>query len=170
MALADQLASVVLRLADVAREPGSEAAAASGIKRESLLRRASRLNLQNGIGLPLGFNLVRYTRIAEGARMEALWLGGNLGPFLGDGLETTAERIEEKQADLDRWPASYDERWLVVPSLNHSRTSVEHVRCSNRRFPGTGFDRIYILDFLHPIQMPEEERGVNVTRLDIHEE
>jgi hypothetical protein len=167
---AGSLADVVLQLAAVAVEPRSEATAASGQVREILLAKPETWNLQLGVKLPLGFDLVRYTRLAEGTRMEALWIGGTRSAIFGPGLDTTAERIKEKAAGLVRWPPGYDERWLLIPSLANSRTSVQQVQHDDRRFRETGFDKIWIIDTLRSLEKAGEDLPVNACRLDIHEE
>ena len=173
MDCAGQIARVVLKLAEVAIEPGSQATAASGMFRETMVDAgaAGRWNLQpDDVKPPLGFDFVRYTRLVEGDGMEAIWLGGNNRTIYGAGLDTTAKRITEKAAALSRWPTGYDEQWLLVASLSHSQTSVQQARLDKQRFPDTGFDKIWLIDTLRSIEKAGEDLPVNVCRLDIHED
>ncbi|MGO9831646.1 MAG: hypothetical protein ACLPJH_16020 [Myxococcaceae bacterium] len=166
--LARRLADVALRLSERSNRVGEHVITATGpfLKAVEKGRRAdsARWTICYDVPLPAGFAFVLFVRDDSGP-FQALSLGSGRGAFWGPGLDTTAERIAAKAAKLD-WQG-FDERWLLLPaSAAYSRTSVMAARLSNERFPDTGFDRVYMIDGLHPLGTTPT---INVVRLDRRE-
>jgi len=163
VALSASLGEVCLALSAFAFAPGSHAAAAVGMFRQTL-EDMGHWSIFD-VPLPPGVESVLYTRLDSGP-FHPFWSGSTGGAIFGAGLDVTEERIREKAAALPRWRDRYDERWLLIPVVWPSRTSVWQVKHDSTWFPNTGFDRIYITDSFRPVGVTDADLPVNVARLD----
>jgi hypothetical protein len=118
------------------------------------------------VPLPLGIESVLFTRLESGP-FTPFFSGSTGSAIFGAGLDVTEERIQSKAAALPRWRDRYDERWLLIPVVTPSRTSVWQVKNDSQRFPNTGFDRIYLTDTFRSPELADAELPVNVARLDL---
>ncbi len=159
--LGSNIAEVVRALAAFAPVEGMEAVTMSALLRESARKLPSegpRLTIHDEIRLPFGVNYVWFVRAGAGPLVLALgsWIEETIP---GPGLDEVEQRINDKRMKLPRWRDQYDERWLVIPCPGFfSRTSVQQAKESGRRYPNTGFDRIYLID--------NSDERINLLRLD----
>lgn len=158
--LGTNIAEVVRDLAAFAPLEGMEAVTMSALLRDGACKLPSKnpqFTIHDEIPLPIGVNYVWFIRTGAGRLSLALgsWIGETIP---GPGLDEVEERIRAKTTTLPRWPDRFEQRWLILPCVGFfSRTSVRQATESGRRYPNTGFDRIYLID---------NWDGQNLLRLD----
>jgi hypothetical protein len=114
---------------------------------------------------PTGVDLVVFNRNGT-SPVTVSWLGGSDGASAGPHLDTAKRLIDQKAEDLPRWPP-YDHRWLLLVGGVGARVMAEGVKYDKTRFPGTGFDRIYLMDSWRWVKA---DPRINVVRLDTNED
>ncbi len=160
--LGSNIAEVVRDLAAFASLEGMEAVTMSPLLRDSALELTSekpQLTIHDEIRIPVGVNYVWLVRTGTGPLILTLgsWIGETIP---GPGLDEVEERIRDKTTKLAGWQDRFEQRWLILPCVGFfSRTSVRQAAESGRRYPSTGFDRIYLID--------NWDGQLNLLRLDL---
>jgi hypothetical protein len=162
-AFSRQLADAVRALAAVA-PVGMKAVACSGYDADDLIAdldpdptRVVRTDVQR----PMGVQWIWFER--DLSRSDVYVAFDQHRTQFGPGLHQAAEIVARKSDDVLRWPAGYDERWLLLPcGLFDSLATYEAAKYSDVRFLGTRFNRIYLLDYL-------TDGPPKVLRLDVEE-